>query len=112
MTAAQLFVGLALVAAYLLLNWLILRGGTGVPVSSRGRHRPVVAPVAVADAFVRVERSIPMAEWVRPEDAELVEERRRRQLHEGWMRRRAVEAPWFAQLAQQMGLGLALGVAA
>ena len=53
MTVSQLFVGVALVAAYLLLNWLILRGGTGVPVSSRGRHRPVVAPVAVADAFVR-----------------------------------------------------------
>ena len=62
---------------------------------------------------VRVERVIPAAEWLRlVEDAGLVEERRRRQVHEAWMRRRAVEAPWFAQLAQQMGLGLALGVAA
>lgn len=40
MTAAQLFVGLALVAAYLLLNWLILRGGTG-----EGRHRAIEPPV-------------------------------------------------------------------
>lgn len=105
MTVSQLFVGVALVAAYLLLNWLILRGGTGVPVSSRGRHRPVVAPVAVADAFVRVERSIPLAEWVRPEPA-------RPSIYEAWLSRRASEAPLFARLAAEMGLGHALGASA
>jgi len=37
---------------------------------------------------------------------------RRREAHEAWMRRRAAETPWFAQLAREMGLGIALGVAA
>lgn len=37
---------------------------------------------------------------------------RRRDVHEAWMRRRAAETPWFAQLAREMGLGIALGVAA
>jgi len=33
-------------------------------------------------------------------------------VHELWCQRRAAESPIFAQLAREMGLGLALGVAA
>lgn len=100
-------VGCLMVLAFCAVAGWMLAGRAVDQVSSSGRHRADRPKLVLAS--IRVERVIPAAEWLRPEDAE---ERRRRQLHEAWMRRRAAEAPWFAQMAQQMGLGLALGVAA
>lgn len=101
-------VGCLMILAFCGMAGWMLAGTVVESVSSGGRHRSDGRPQLVLTS-VRVEWVIPAAEWLRPEDAE---ERRRRQLHEAWMRRRAAEAPWFAQMAQQMGLGLALGVAA
>ena len=100
MTAAQsLVLGLTMITVFLLVAWLMLSGPTGeAPVSSRGRHRSDGRPQLMLTS-VRVERVISAAE-VRPG------------IYEQWMSRRASEAPLFARLAAEMGLGHALGVAA
>lgn len=100
-------VGGVLIAAFLGVCWLMLTGGTG--------QTEVEWP---APAVVRMERVIPAAEWVIPEACVLDMSRpvreavRRHVIHKQWCDRRAAEAPWFAELAREMGLGLALGVAA
>lgn len=96
----DMFIVAVFVVGYLLLSWLVLRGGTG-SVSSRGRHWDDGRP-----RWVRVE--LPCAPCTLAKRA--VEARPG--IYEQWMSRRADEAPFFARLAAEMGLGYALGVAA
>lgn len=88
---------------WLALSVAILTGGTG-SVSSRGRHR------AGVPWWVLVE--LPAVAALVDSLQESIEERRRAEIYRTYTTRRASEAPLFARLAAEMGLSLALGVAA
>lgn len=92
--------------AWIALAVAILPGSTLHPVSSRGRHR------ANGWQWVDVTPIVQLVTEFESWRAASTEERRRAAVYESWMERRAVEAPFFARLAAEMGLGYALGVAA
>lgn len=97
MNAAPIVIVLAL--AYLLLSSAIL---FRVSVPPRGRHRRTRDTWEVYDLATQ-------AHW-----SELPNTRtaHRACVYESWCQRRSSESPIFARLAAEMGLGLALGVAA
>lgn len=110
MTAGQqLVVGVVMVTVFLGIAWLMLSGGTGSPVSSRGQHRDDGLPrwlLSEMGEFIIPAHVV--KEMARP----AFEAIRRAAVYEQWRERRAIESPIFARLAAEMGLSQALGVAA
>lgn len=92
----------AFVVAYLLLSWAVLTGGTG--------QESQAAPFRHVTEQAATERVTPHRAPVAltPRAAQA---RERALVFQRYRQRRSAEAPWFAHLAREMGLSLALGVA-